>query len=319
MEENRTDSESKLVPSSFTAERVIRGFVADTLNFLRGRRKWPEVDGDLSDWVRRMHGLETGNPNEDLGDIDFRQVLSSLDSLCAALQGIPHDSELRRQLEDLRKKEKPRILEAQQNDDKQALDVVLSKAIPRMMQVAGLPESFSRKIGVVSYAGFVRLLRATRAMLVSMSLFHEHPLSLIARAFRGDRRATLDLIQVDHMFLNDRCCKETIRKAALQDDADFMAQVQRALKYKRRVHRRELLHFYLFNLFLFEQLGIALPPINELWQRLDPFGREYKTLQAFEKDVQRRRDDFEQIVKSGTLAAKSLTAIRIDSVDPQGS
>jgi hypothetical protein len=313
MEENRTDSESKLVPTSFTAQRVVRGFLADTLNFLRGRRKWPEVDGDLSDWVIKMHGLETGNLSEDLAGIDVQQVLSSLDSVCAALGGMRHGSEIRRQLEELGKQEKPKILEAQQSDDKQALDAVLSKTIPRMMQVAGLPESFSTRVGIISYAGFAKLLRATRVMLVSAGLFHEHPLSLIARAFKGDRRATLDLIKVDNMFVNDRCCKETVRKASLQDGADFMAQVQRALKYRRRVHRRELIHFYLFNLFLFEQLGLTLPPINELWERLDPLGSEYKTLQAFEKDVQRRRDDFEQIVKSGALAAKTLTSIQIDS------
>src|SRR5262249_48947161 len=100
--------------------------------------------------------------------------------------------------------------------------------------------------------------------------------------------------------------------------ADFMAQVQRALKYKRRLHRREAFHFYLFNLFLFEKLGIALPPINELRERLDPLGSEYKTLQAFEKDLQRRRDDFEQIVESGALAAKSLASIQSDSVNPEG-
>jgi hypothetical protein len=315
MEENRTGSGSKIVPLSFTVERVVRGFLADTLNFLRGRRKWPEVDGDLSDWVVRIHGLDTENPGEDVGAIDFQKVLSSLDSLCAALQGMPHGSEIRRQLDELGKEEKPKILEAQQRNNKQALDMVLSKAIPRMMQLAGMPERFATTVGVDSFAGFVKLLRATRTMLVSMALFHEHPLSLIARAFKGDRRATLDLIKVDHMFVNDRCCKDTIRKAALQDDADFMAQVQRALKYKRRIHRREVLHFYLFNLFLFEHLGITLPPVNDLWKRLDPFGSEYKTLQAFEKDMQRRRDDFEQIVKSGAAAAKSLTAIQIDSVD----
>jgi len=205
MAENRTDSESRIVPSSFTAERVVRGFLADTLNFLRGRRRWPEVDGDLSDWVLRMHGIETGNQSEDLGDIDFQQILSSLDSLCAALQGT-HDTEIRRQLQAIGKEEKPRVLEAQQSNDREALDVVLSRAIPRMLRVAGMPESYSRKVDIISFAGFVKLLRATRAMLVSMALFHEHPLSLIARAFRGDRRATLDLIKVDHMFVNDRCC-----------------------------------------------------------------------------------------------------------------
>jgi hypothetical protein len=317
MEESRTNSEPKIVPSSLMAEQVVRAFLADTLNFLRGRRAWPDVDGDLSDWIIRMHGVHTANPSDDLSSTDFPKIIAGLDRLCAALQRMPHANGIRRQLEQMGKEENPKILEAQQSGNKEALDAVVSQLIRRMMKAVEIPESFPMEIDLISYAGFVRLLRATRATLVSMALFHEHPLSLIARAFKGDREATLDLIKVDHMFVNDRCCKETIRKAALQDDDDFIAQVQRALKYKRRIHRRELLHFYLFNLLLFEQLGIALPPINELWTRLDPSGNEYKTLQAFEKDVQRRRDDFEQIVESGALAAKSLMAIQIDSAGPQ--
>lgn len=317
MDENRTNSGSKLVASSFTAERVIRAFLADTLNFLRGRRNWPEVDGDLSDWVIKMHGVETGNPSEDLAGIDIHEILSSFDSLCTSLGGMRQGSEIRRQIEELAKEEKPRILEAQRSSSKQALETVLSEIVPKMMQVVGIPESFLAKVGVVSYDGVVKLLRASRVFLITTALFHEHPLSLIARALKGDRRATLDLIMVDHMFVNDRCCKQTIRKAALQDDADFMAQVQRALKYKRRVHRREVSHFYLFNLFLFEKLGFALPPINQLWECLDPLGREYDTLQAFEKDFRRRRNNFEHIVKSGALAAKSITANHPNSARPQ--
>lgn len=316
MEENWTNVGPKNVPSSFASERVVRGFLADTLNFLRSPRKWPEVDGDLSDWVMKMHGLETGNPSVDSQGIEVQEVLKSLDSLCAGLQGLRHGSQIQRQLEKIGREEGPRIIEAQRSADKQAVDAVLSTAISKMMKAAGMPESFPTSIGVISYAGFVKLLRATRVMLVSTALFHEHPLSLIARASNGDRRATLNLIKVDHMFVNDRCCKE-IRKAALQDDVDFMGQVQRALKYKRRIHRREILRFYLFTLFLFETFGIPLPPINDLWRRLDPLGSEYKTLQAFEKDVQRRRADFEQILEFGAQAAKSLAALQVDSAGTQ--
>ena len=139
-----------------------------------------------------------------------------------------------------------------------------------------------------------------------MALLHEHPLLLIERASNGDRRAVLDLIKVDKMFVNDWCCKETIRRAGLQDDIEFMAQVQRALEYKRKIGRREIFHVYLFHLFLFEIFGLKVSPVNELWRRLDPLGREYGSLEAFEKDVQRRRENFSHIVESGKLGAQSL-------------
>jgi hypothetical protein len=41
-------------------------------------------------------------------------------------------------------------------------------------------------------------------------------------------------------------------------------------------------------------LGLTLPSLHELHRLLDPNGRQYDTLQAFEKDFQRRRTRFYQ-------------------------
>ena len=87
MEENRTDSGTKIVPTSFTTERAVRAFLADALKFLRNRTAWPDVEGDLSDWIIEAHGLQGEKSGVDLNDVEIQEVLKSLDILCAALQG----------------------------------------------------------------------------------------------------------------------------------------------------------------------------------------------------------------------------------------
>ena len=237
------------------------------------------------------------------------KVLASLGEFCEPARNAVQHVAIKHQLEKMGKEEGPKLRQAQFSGNKVAFDAILSQVISEVLNVAGIPESFSRHIDK-SYAGFVKLLRATRATLLCMALLHEHPLLLIELASNGDRRAVLDLIKVDKMFVNDWCCKETIRRAGLQDDIEFIAQVQRALEYKRKMGRREIFHVYLFHLFLFESFGIKASPLNELWPRLDPLGREYGSLDAFEKDVQRRRDNFNHIVESGKLGAQSLIQAR---------
>jgi hypothetical protein len=46
------------------------------------------------------------------------------------------------------------------------------------------------------------------------------------------------------------------------------------------------------------QVGILLPPLEELWNTIDPLGREYDSLAAFERDFQRRRQDFAQMISA---------------------
>jgi len=49
-------------------------------------------------------------------------------------------------------------------------------------------------------------------------------------------------------------------------------------------------------LFMIERFGVHLPSMQELWRILDPHAREYKSLQSLERDVERRRADFDQMV-----------------------
>ena len=87
-----------------------------------------------------------------------------------------------------------------------------------------------------------------------------------------------------------------IRTAELQDDHKFMEQLKRALEYEPRIRLRDVQHVYYYILFLFEQQGVPLPTLDELWQVLDPVGTAYRSLSAFARDFQRRREDFSKIV-----------------------
>jgi hypothetical protein len=100
------------------------------------------------------------------------------------------------------------------------------------------------------------------------------------------------LVRADKLFLQDCCCAATIRKAELQDDQGFTKQLTKALEYQPTLRRRGVFRVYYYILFLLEASGVLLPSLNELWSTLDPHGREYDSLSAFEKDFQRRRRDF---------------------------
>lgn len=119
----------------------------------------------------------------------------------------------------------------------------------------------------------------------------------MARAAKGDRVAVLSLVKADKLFVHDRCCAPTIRKAELHNDQGFISQLTRAMEYEPTIRRREALQIYYHILFLLEASSVSLPTLNELWSMLDPYGREYDSLSAFEKDFQRRRQDFTRMLK----------------------
>ncbi len=106
------------------------------------------------------------------------------------------------------------------------------------------------------------------------------------------------LLCLSKLFLHDSSCTGVTRAAVLQDDHKFMEQLKRALEYEPRIRLREVQHVYYYILFMFEQQGIPVPALDELWQVLDPVGTEYPSLSAFARDFQRRREDFLKIVSS---------------------
>jgi hypothetical protein len=142
----------------------------------------------------------------------------------------------------------------------------------------------------VSFGAAVRMNRALRVTLVCTVLQRVHPLTLIARALKGDQEAVLDLVKADKLFLPDRCTQNVIRDAGLRNDQQFIGRLAGAQKYQPRLRRRDLIHIYFNLLFVLELAGQPLPRMDELQRLVDPEGREFGGVYAFEKDLQRQRE-----------------------------
>lgn len=184
---------------------------------------------------------------------------------------------------------------ALRSGNQDAFQSQFSEAVSELTDAWKIPRSISESLGL-SFDRVIKLLRATRATLICVGLHGEHPLVLITRALKGDRLAVLALVKVDKLFMHDGCCLGVIRKAELQEDQKFLEQLQRALDYQARLDSRQAWHVYYYILFLLELWGVSLPSQPELWSTLDPLGREYDSLSAFEKDFQRRRLDFTRML-----------------------
>src|SRR5271169_4115255 len=137
--------------------------------------------------------------------------------------------------------------------------------------------------------------RALRVTAVCTVLLRVHPLTLIARALKGDQEAVLELVKADKLFLSDRCTQNAIRDAGLRNDQPFMGRLASAQKYQPRLRRRDLIHIYFSLLFLLERAGQPLPRIDELQRLVDSEGREFGGIYAFERDLQRQREIWSQI------------------------
>ncbi len=131
-------------------------------------------------------------------------------------------------------------------------------------------------------------LRAVQTACRCIALYGMRAHGLIDRARQGDRRAVLDLVKVDTLFLTDTCTQEVIKKAAAESDQSFMEQLARAEKYKALFRRRHACQIYLYCLFA---LGVKLPRIYNLQSILDPDGTEFPGGYGFERFVQRRRKE----------------------------
>jgi hypothetical protein len=196
-----------------------------------------------------------------------------------------------------------RTIEAGKSGDVAGFEAGFQEMIEKMTEVwlPGFELPFP-----LSFNAMTQISRALRATLILMALDRVHPLTLIARAWRGDKQAVLGLVRADKLFLQDRCTQAAIRDAGLQNDQQFMNELAHAQRFQARLGRRDLLHIYFDLLFLLEELGQTLPRIDELQRLLDPHGNIYEGLYAFERDLQRRRKHF---IKLMTDAYRELPAI----------
>ena len=273
-------------------------------------------NGGLSAWILTLHGLKA--QENTAGDakprVDEGVVRASTEFVTRRLGPEIDVRQAQRSIAQTKKitdAQVPKIVEAHRNGNLERFGTLTSHTTAEIMGAAGIPANLFP--GGLSSEQFSQLWRAMRASLFCLALHNQHPLVLIKRAVKGDREAVLKLVKADKLFLQDSCCAATIRKAELQGDRGFEKQLAKALECQPTVRRREILQFYFQILFLLEGRAVQLPTLNELWITLDPFGREYESLSAFERDFQRRRQDFarmfreadeEVLVRSGSSVSK---------------
>jgi hypothetical protein len=94
---------------------------------------------------------------------------------------------------------------------------------------------------------------------------------------------------------------QVIRHAELQNDRAFLQQLAASLKSqtKLKMRVRSVHQLYIFVIFFLEALGMSLPTYSDLWDAIDPHQLGYKSLPAFERDFQRRRIQFGEILSAG--------------------
>jgi hypothetical protein len=145
---------------------------------------------------------------------------------------------------------------------------------------------------VSAFASMVGRCRAGRAAAHCLVLHKTHATVLINRARRGDLQAVLNLIKVDKLFLTDSCTAKVIRQAEFQNDRPFFKQLARAITYKPQLGWKKGYRLYLYALFA---MAVPLPSLAMLHLRVDPQGTRFRTSAAFERFVERCREDFDKI------------------------
>src|SRR5271167_5074704 len=91
-----------------------------------------------------------------------------------------------------------------------------------------------------------------------------------------------------------------------------------AQKYQPRLRRRDLIHIYFSLLFLLEWAGQPLSRLDELQRLVDPEGREFGGVYAFERDLQRQRELWTQMWTEALSELPSLLSF-YQSACPSGS
>ena len=258
------------------------------------------VSDDLSSWILQLHGVTTDDASHKLEGSSSAPSVSSLTKWMATIAGPESDPTKTRarlaKLQEVKDSRTSQELASLYRKNRREFDSQFKQHALKVKDVANIPDGLPALSGLASFEESLKILRANRALVVCLSLHEAHPLSLIARAAKGDRQAALDLIKVDKLFLHDRCTENLIKKAELQNDHAFMKQLARAQIFVPKLSAREMQRLYFYQLFLMEQAGIQLPTQHELWRILDPRGRQYRSLSAFERDFQRRRKAFERML-----------------------
>jgi hypothetical protein len=286
-----TFGRSVFVGSDSDSSRAIRALLATVELFLSedGAIAEAPYEGNLSDWIAELGSkpiefsffvMPGGTPNFE------RRLLEESASL---LVDPRNDAEV-----EITKK---LFVDGVSSDDVRRLLTILQSSDPReLMQFQKeMAEKLKPILGPltpgklsVAMAHLTRM-RALRAAVLSMVLYKDHALSLISKARDGDRRATLDLVQIDKLFLIDDCTRRVVRNAMLRADKHFLNQLAAALKTRPKTGAKKACRLYLYLIWL---LKAETPQLAEIYPILDPDGGKFRSFGAFEKFVARCREEF---------------------------
>jgi hypothetical protein len=298
-----TTAKPQFVAFEKTRSRVIRRFLAMLVRFVRRKPPLPRLEGHLSLWICELHGLgltcRTAGQDSSMGSLSLTAIQAitpdtnpkSVRQKTADSLAIASDPDVTRLIKTVKQGDLTEV-----NKD---FEKTLQKIIDIWFPGFRLPLE-------LSVANVLKLIRASRALFICTALQGTHPLILIARAWRGERKAVLDLVKVDKLFLQDPCTQSVIKQAALQHDQEFLVQLAKAQKYQPALRSRDLFHLYFYVLFFCEELGQSLPRIDELQRLLDPRGTKFEGPYAFERDLQRRRVQFREMLTNGESELPSL-------------
>ena len=303
MDKNPTRSHPKFVASAFDRGRFVRNALTELVRFLRADVPVSaEGGGDLSDWILRLHGF-TKDESKPMGYAQPHYDAETIDQVAAVIAKIASPNldpgAIVKKIEASEKisLEVTRTLKQIPNATLKDVDAAITNKSPALFEAWELPWEFYSQFGL-SAATTRQMLRSFRALAVCLELHKSHVVCLIARSIKSDRQAVLDLVKVDKMFVHDSCTARVIKSATMNNDQAFLGQLIRAQKYRFRLTMRAALHVYFNFIFEVELSGFtADTTLHELWRMLDPHGKNYTRLEAFERDYQRRHADFQRLLE----------------------
>ncbi len=289
-----TKRNSEFVASEEARSRAVRQLLAGLWRWVRRHLPVPEGSRDISLWVCQVSGLGALRLNGH--NIETDQSHIEAEAVLRALGPEASPAKIRDKLaaaDALKVGQHYRsMMAAASGSDFAKFDAAFTEVAKRAANLwtPGFEPPFA-----LSFDAAVQINRALRATLVCAVLQRVHPLTLIARALKGEQEAVLNLVRADKLFLSDRCTQNIIRDAGLHNDQPFLGRLASAQKSQPRLGRKDLIHIYFNLLFILELAGQQLPTIDELQRLLDPEGREFGGLYAFERDLQRQRELWTQM------------------------
>jgi hypothetical protein len=278
--------------------------LAGIWQFARKRLTVPGMEGSISQWICQLHGIDRSVDPEKTDELNLQ--LERTQELLASFGPMLDPEEMKHihQRGDAISRS-PSFAEMA-DIGRKGNWIEYNDRFKQMMETAMGPFQPNLPIKDFSLQNMCQLRRAVRATMLALVFHDAHPLTLIARSWKGDRTAALELVKIDRLFLHDPATSQAIRSAEFEHDQNFINDLAVAQKAEPRLHRRDLIRLYMCLLFMLEQIGQTLPRIDELQRLVDPTGKIYPGDYAFERDLQRRRERFLAMLKE---AATELTNI----------